>query len=549
MFTHTRFSILISIFFLWNIAFSFADDSDEWRTISDEITINLGSYSFEVHYKKQDRLFVNRVVDILIKDSPKVLEYFDYLPRDTIQFIVEESSLANGSATVFPTNIIRLYNVPPLNDQYLLSNEDWLQGLVLHELVHIIHMDQTRGFLNGLRTIFGSVGKLGGVVPRWFTEGIATWAETEFTTGGRLRHKVLEMELKYLVMNDNFCNSIDCLDEPGIYPHGRNSYWMGSYFLNFLEKKKPGTIKCLIVANSDSIPFFLNSAFKECVGQSAPKVFQSFRNQWRKNIFAEEQALQQKNIFKGLKKVAINKFGPIDWQKGFFVRDGKFWFHVLEDKIPLVVKYDLESGKQDESRFDEIIYRYGEGTKAAHILALSTLERSGQEYKTRWKLWNTKKNKVRNIKNSTDVEHFFLLENNKKLFANYKKSRWGFYLDKIESDSKPVFEFPEMYNLTLFKTFFHSGKSYVLIRAQKKVLNQVKEEILIYDPRANSLSKAFHSKTPLAFIGQCENNFVFKGNDYISLALSNNSSVQGRLDSKLWSNIAAYRGDKKHQLV
>ena len=110
---------------------------------------------------------------------------------------------------------------------------------MLHELVHIIHMDQTRGVLKGLRTIFGAVGKLGGITPRWFTEGVATWAETNFTIGGRLRNKVLAMELKYLILRDDFCNSIDCLDEPGEYPHGRNSYWMGAYFLKSLEISKP----------------------------------------------------------------------------------------------------------------------------------------------------------------------------------------------------------------------------------------------------------------------------------------------------------------------
>lgn len=252
-----------------------------------------GDFKFELHYTPKDKVFVARVEEILKRDAARLADYFQYVPKDAVHIMLSHTNQANGSATVFPWNLINLYAFPPIGNEHLMSIDTWVRGLVLHELVHILHMDQTRGVLKGLRTVFGSIGKLGGVVPRWFSEGVAVWAETHFTEGGRLRDPILRYEMQQLLLDPNYCQNLDCLDNPGVFPGGQLAYWVGGAFIDYLEREKAGTASCLIRSNSHSLPFFLNSAFRTCTGDFATIKFKKFRREL-KALAPETKALGQK---------------------------------------------------------------------------------------------------------------------------------------------------------------------------------------------------------------------------------------------------------------
>lgn len=64
------------------------------------------------------------------------------------------------------------------------------------------------------------MGKLGGVTPCWFTEGIATWGEAYFTNGGCPKNNLFVTETYSCLMDDNFCDEIECLDQLLKYPYG-----------------------------------------------------------------------------------------------------------------------------------------------------------------------------------------------------------------------------------------------------------------------------------------------------------------------------------------
>ncbi len=265
----------------------------EIRTHLTTIETKAGPYHFELHFNPSDEVYVKRVLTMLERDTNTLADYFDYAPKSHIHIMLSKTNYANGSATVFPWNLINLFKFPPVGGEHLMSIDSWLRGLVLHELVHVIHMDQTRGVLKGLRTVFGSVGKLGGVTPRWFTEGIAVWAESTFTQAGRLKSQLLNYELNQLMSDPKYCQKIDCLDAPGLHPGGQLAYWAGGRFMDFIEREKSGTLKCLIFENSSSLPFFLNNAFKTCTGASAQQKFKEFRasfNGETKSLLAREWA-------------------------------------------------------------------------------------------------------------------------------------------------------------------------------------------------------------------------------------------------------------------
>ena len=252
-------------------------DKHNFVTSHTQTNSSWGVLRYEIHAHPNDQAFVDRVVQVLTVDAPALLEYFHYASKEVLHIVIsDEETLANGSATVFPRNLIFLNTYPPSGHDYLTSEDDFIRGLVLHELVHILHMDQTNGILDLTRSLFGSIGKLGGVVPRWFSEGIATWAESHFTKGGRLKSRRLDYATRYYLGSKSACRTLDCLDEPGSYPHGSLAYWAGAKFIEWLENQKPGSTRCLVSANSNEFPFFLHTSFKKCHEQEPAALYQKF---------------------------------------------------------------------------------------------------------------------------------------------------------------------------------------------------------------------------------------------------------------------------------
>lgn len=297
-----------------------------------QVQTKFGAYKYELIYRPEQKEFVSKVKDVLLKKTNDLAHYFKYAPDTPIHITTDSKAItANGSATVFPTNVINLFNYPPTHFDNLSGSSNWIEILVVHELVHIIHMDQTRGILKYVRNIFGSVGKLGGIVPRWFTEGVATWAESHFTDAGRLRDPIISYELKTKLHQPGFCETIDCLDGPGQYPYGHFPYWVGAHFIHYLETKRPGSVACLIYQNSGTIPFNLNRAFNRCLSQDVWNLFKEFRA----SNTPKNPPFKDKDLY---------------LQKGIHLKDKKLYYVSFKDDVGLLIEKDLKNNKLKEIR-------------------------------------------------------------------------------------------------------------------------------------------------------------------------------------------------------
>ena len=283
----------------------------------------------EFHFRRKSFPFVQRIVGILEKEGIELFDYFSYRPSSTIHILLEEDwTRNNGSASIFPDNIVTIITFPPLGSSFLLGEDDPVKNLVIHELAHIVHLDQTGGVNRVLSRIFGSTGKLmPSAVPRWFSEGLATWAETRFTRGGRLRSAGVIWQLERSLLDPGFCSDISCLDSPGSFPYGSNSYWMGADFLTWIEDKKEGSVKCLVRENADNLAFFLNHAFVDCTGKSAGKLFIEYRKERREEIRRRQKLLRKNDFVKNfLIPLDINRLGPVDLERGASISEGKFYY-------------------------------------------------------------------------------------------------------------------------------------------------------------------------------------------------------------------------------
>lgn len=328
-----------------------------WKTKDVEITTEYGVLKVQIHSSLNQLSRVARVEEIIRQDLIKVINYFKYVPRDVVHFNIDPYlKLANGNATTFPQNIINLYTHPSVEKEHLVVMEDWMRGLILHEYVHVTHLDQTRDYLESGRKIFGTIPKVvPAITPRWFTEGIATWAESQFLPGGRLQNRLLQRE--YLIkMNDPyFCQTLDCMDNAGVHPYGQMSYWFGSGFLNYIEEKQPETIKCLVETNSMKLPFSLSSVFEKCTGKDVYGHFADYK-EFLKSEFGKLESTVGKDYF------LANVYGADDPQKGFILLGDTLLKVEDNRRHQALTRYDLKDGLSSFKTFSHPITTLSDST-------------------------------------------------------------------------------------------------------------------------------------------------------------------------------------------
>lgn len=447
-------------------------ESGAWMTKKNSIQTSVGEFEFEIHFEEINEVFAKRVEQVLLNDAQKLFDYFRYVPEWTVHFIVDGATHANGSATIFPTSIVHLNNFPPLGVEFLSSEEDWVRGLVVHELAHIIHMDKTTGFFKAIRNIFGSAGKaLGSLHPHWFSEGLATWVETEFTHGGRLRSKLLEHTTKERLLDRTFCQEVDCLDEPQYFPYGSFRYWVGALFLKFLEDKKKGTIRCLFERNAGRTLFFLNKTFKECTGHpDVARAYKAFRKEQIEKISAERKIAERDlRKFKPQTFELPQSHSASDWQRGFELFNGRLYHVQFKNDERLLVERNhlgkILSTKKFHLPLNQIQTPTEYGRSVGQlIIALRELhggESGGIDIVRRWISYEPSEKKVTKLDFKHDPLYVFLIEENKYLTIGYEYNRWVGRLVKGKSEEK-LFDLNKLDHLSqpMFKKGILSFKSF-----------------------------------------------------------------------------------------
>lgn len=428
------------------------------QTIYVEVPSESGVLKAEIHFDKRDIAGAIKVKKIIETDLIKVINYFAYVPHNTVHFNLDPyMRLTNGNARVFPTNIINLYNFPANGSDHLVAMEDWLKGLVVHEYIHITHLDQTRDYLKVGENLFGSFAKIvPGIVPRWFTEGIAVWGESYLVageSGGRLHNPLFNKELLMQFLRADYCETIDCLDDPGLYPNGQLSYWAGAHFIEFLENKKPGTVKCMVETNSGAIPFTLNKSFNNCAGNSAPNLFAEFRNSFT------ESAIKSENEQSVWGEKIKNYFGSDDFQKGMILEGSDLYKVEHNKKSEALVSYDLE----ENVGINTMTYNFpiadltgslkalsAEGEMTKYLVIAFNEDPHFRDGNRVWKLVDAETLEIeKTLDFKNDPSYVWPLEEGSFITASYNEGHWSIERQKISlTDTKNSIEVTSLAELS-----------------------------------------------------------------------------------------------------
>src|SRR6267143_7183288 len=143
---------------------------------------------FQVHYHQGMYRYAQKMARAAELSHERLLPLLDHSPSERTQIVVQDDTdFANGNATPLLYDLIHAYAAPPDSRSTLADFDDNAYELIAHEYTHILHLDTVLGLPEAVNDIFGKLWIPNGVQPLWFIEGIATFAESEVSSAGRVR--------------------------------------------------------------------------------------------------------------------------------------------------------------------------------------------------------------------------------------------------------------------------------------------------------------------------------------------------------------------------
>ena len=112
---------------------------------------------FDIHAHQGEEAMARRLAAIAERVRVKFQPDLG-VPRGRVQIIlVDQTDVSNGWATPLPYDTIEITAVPPASESLIGNTTDWLELVFTHEYTHILHLDRSRGLLQGVRRVFGRV--------------------------------------------------------------------------------------------------------------------------------------------------------------------------------------------------------------------------------------------------------------------------------------------------------------------------------------------------------------------------------------------------------
>jgi WD40-like Beta Propeller Repeat/Omp85 superfamily domain len=267
-------TLLVSVVILLPLAAHASDRYDprlRFQTIS--------TPRFDIHYHQGEEAQARRLAAIAETVAAK-LDATLGPPSGRVQVIlVAQSDVANGWATPLPYNTIEIITTSPDGQSLIGNTTDWLHLVFAHEYTHVVHLSRGRGWIGGLRRVFGRMPLLypNLYLPLWQIEGIATYEESQLTGEGRVPagdfHSILTVAAAR--------NQLEPLDRAngGLvdWPSGQTPYVYGAYFHKYLAQEYGDeSLRRLTDSTAGRVPYFGSPAFKRVFTRSLGDLWRDF---------------------------------------------------------------------------------------------------------------------------------------------------------------------------------------------------------------------------------------------------------------------------------
>ena len=293
--------ILLS-FIVWlsgqhSVYAAFTHDPDlNWRTLESE--------NFIIHFHNGEEALIPKVTRIAEKAHTKVTEFFDWIPNSRTHIILtDRMDFSNAFAMPIPRNTMFIIVTPPGDSETISDYHDWLELVITHEYVHIVHVDKANGLPMGARNLFGRIAFFfpNALQPLWVLEGIASYLETQIEPGiGRGTNSAFRNLMRLEV--ESGVKPISQVNLPMVsWPAGTTRYLYGVYFFNFLrDTYGEDKIKAWVNNYGDNlIPFKINSNSKDIFKKDMTQLWAEFTDYLMKQFNPEIEKLKQSGLVEG----------------------------------------------------------------------------------------------------------------------------------------------------------------------------------------------------------------------------------------------------------
>jgi len=208
--------------------------------------------------------------------------------------LTDDVDSANGSATVLPRNLMRLYAVPPDSKSTLGHYENWLWNLVLHEYTHVLHIDTMGGLFRALNAPLGKRFAPNQQLPRWFIEGLAVHYESRDTGRGRATSSLFRAYARMASLEDAVPSLGALNGTPTEWPQATAWYLYGGFFVDYLARTRgEDALRDFIVRYGRRvIPYGINVTADATLGAPMTELWAEWRASLDAQSLAESIAVQ-----------------------------------------------------------------------------------------------------------------------------------------------------------------------------------------------------------------------------------------------------------------
>ncbi len=337
-------ALFFKLIFVAVVVFLTTVNAEAGRWSPNESWLTVETPRFYIHYPVDAQPFVAEVLLHANRAYDSLSVYFGYRLEPLHLVLITQRDYPQGFYSPWPDRIY-LQLSPPQTESFSSYNRNWLEELVTHELAHAFHVKRVRGWTVGLRHIFGDWVLPAGIIPYDKIEGIAVYAETRYTPGGRGRNPNFGMKMTAPLLADRFW-SYSQMGYPGRqHLPGDRPYIGGYHWMEFLHSTYGDSAFAKIVDQQVVRPYLgLGAAMRRITGKSTNRLYHDFVSLWRAKAVADQQRRKEEGA---LPDTLIPLQLPADRlvSKPLFVADNRAVAYVERyDATPAIAYLDIETG-------------------------------------------------------------------------------------------------------------------------------------------------------------------------------------------------------------
>ncbi len=270
-----------------------------WKTIETE--------HFYVHYTAGAEAVAERMAMTAERAHDRLSVELGHAPLLKTHMIVrDDTDTANGSATAAPFARISANVVAPYEMSVLMAYDDWIDILITHEYVHILHLDTIHGIPKLVNAVlgFGVLGKVWQpniLQPRWFVEGLATKYESSLGSQGRYNSAQFDMILRMGVLEQAFQPLDQVNSSANVFPFATAQYLYGLHFVHYIAERygRDKLAELSHIYGGQAIPLSINRAIKQVIGVDYEQLWAEFQRDTARRFQAQARRIRARGIHEG----------------------------------------------------------------------------------------------------------------------------------------------------------------------------------------------------------------------------------------------------------